>query len=159
MSQEMSPVAQQFAACVDRLANLPDVYLKVLAALDHPDVSIADVADVIAADATLSSAVFRLAGLQLVNSTFYGYARSIRSIEHAVNLIGLEQVRELVLTTSVEAMSPDVRPQPVVTPGFWRDSVRRGVLARELARTVREFRRAATSPAGPTRLPARAAVG
>ncbi len=125
-------LAQELVAYVDRLATLPDVYLKVRAALDDPDVSIAEVADVIATDPSLTAALLRLA-----NSAFYGYARKIESITRAVSLIGLEQVHDLVLATSVTAMFSGIRPQRMDMARFWRDSVRRGMLAREVARSVR----------------------
>lgn len=125
-------LAQELVAYVDRLATLPDVYLKVRAALDDPDVSIAEVADVIATDPSLTAALLRLA-----NSAFYGYARKIESIQRAVSLIGLEQVHDLVLATSVTAMFAGIRPQRMDMARFWRDSVRRGMLAREVARSVR----------------------
>lgn len=125
-------LAQELVAYVDRLATLPDVYLKVRAALDDPDVSIPEVADVIATDPSLTAALLRLA-----NSAFYGYARKIESITRAVSLIGLEQVHDLVLATSVTSLFAGIRPQRMDMARFWRDSVRRGLLAREAARLVR----------------------
>ncbi|MCX9156114.1 HDOD domain-containing protein [Niveibacterium sp. 24ML] len=125
-------LAQELVAYVDRLATLPDVYLKVRAAMDDPDVSIAEVADVIATDPALTASLLRLA-----NSAFYGYARKIESINRAVSLIGLEQVHDLVLATSVTAMFSGIRPQRMDMARFWRDSIRRGMLAREVARSKR----------------------
>ena len=127
-------LAQELVAYVDRLATLPDVYLKIRAALDDPDVSIAEVADVIATDPALTAALLRLG-----NSAFYGYARKIESINRAVSLIGLEQVHDLVLATSVTAMFSGIRPQRMDMARFWRDSIRRGMLASELARSKRGF--------------------
>lgn len=125
-------LAQELVACVDRLATLPDVYMKVRAALDDPDVSIPEVADVIATDPSLTAALLRLA-----NSAFYGYARKIDTIGRAVSLIGLEQVHDLVLATSVTSMFSGIRPQRMDMGRFWRDSVRRGLLAKEAAQLVR----------------------
>jgi len=125
-------LAQELVAHVERLATLPDVYLKIRAALDDPDVSIPEVADVIAADPSLTAALLRLA-----NSAFYGYARKIESITRAVSLIGLEQVHDLVLATSVTSLFAGIRPQRMDMARFWRDSVRRGLLAREVARSQR----------------------
>ena len=124
-------LAQELVAYVDRLATLPDVYLKIRAALDDPDVSIPEVADVITTDPSLTAALLRLA-----NSAFYGYARKVENITRAVNLIGLEQVHDLVLATSVTALFAGIRPQRMDMARFWRDSLRRGLLAREVARLV-----------------------
>lgn len=125
-------LAQELVAYIDRLATLPDVYLKIRAALDDPDVSIPEVADVITTDPSLTAALLRLA-----NSAFYGYARKVESINRAVSLIGLEQVHDLVLATSVTALFAGIRPQRMDMARFWRDSLRRGLLAREVARLVR----------------------
>lgn len=125
-------LAQELVACIDRLATLPDVYMKIRAALDDPDVSIPEVADVIATDPSITAALLRLA-----NSAFYGYARKIDTITRAVSLIGLEQVHDLVLATSVTALFSGIRPQRMDMARFWRDSVRRGLLAKEAARLVR----------------------
>lgn len=65
-------LAQELVAYVDRLATLPDVYLKVRAALDDPNVSIPEVADVITTDPSLTAALLRLA-----NSAFYGDRKSV----------------------------------------------------------------------------------
>lgn len=146
MNLPIDPAVREPMTPVDRLSTLPGVYMKVLSALDDPDVSIAEVADVIATDLSLTHALLRVARLQLANSTFYGYARRIESIQHAVSLVGLEKVRGLVLETSVHAIFARTRSQRPDTARVRRDLVRRGMLASELARTFRAPRQAAIAP-------------
>lgn len=160
MSQQTPQIAPDLAACVDRLANLPDVYMKVLSALDDTEVSSAEVADVIATDPSLTAALLRMARLQLAKSSFYGYTRTIESVQHAVRLVGLEQVRELVLAASMTAMFGDIRTQRLNAVRLWGDGVRRGMLVREVARSYRNVSRAsAAALAGRTRIPERLSAG
>src|SRR6185437_1030113 len=62
--------------------------LQVVAALQRPDVELSDVEQIIARDVALS---FRM--LRYVNSAFFGVRSEVRSIGHALALLGLENAR------------------------------------------------------------------
>lgn len=74
------------------LPSLPEVYAKLRKAMTNPEISVAEVAAIIEEDMAMSAKV-----LQLVNSAFFGLFQKVESPARAVNLLGLETVKNLVL--------------------------------------------------------------
>lgn len=98
-----------------------DLRLQILSALGDPRLSMAAVADVIAADPRLTADLSRRAGLELTRSGFYGYARRIESVQHALRLVGLEEVRKLVVAGLVKELILKVRPQRILSERVLRE--------------------------------------
>ena len=69
----------------------PAIMNQLMALCSNPDMSLMDVADVIATDVGLSSAVLKAA-----NSPFFGASRSLTSIHQAVSLLGVRNLLFLV---------------------------------------------------------------
>lgn len=78
------------------LPSLPTTVARILEMLDDPDVALSDVGEAIASDPSIS-----MKTLRLVNSAYYGMRDEITSVEHAVSLLGMKVVRNVVLTASV----------------------------------------------------------
>lgn len=87
--------------------------LQVVAALQRPDVELSDVEQLIARDVALS---FRM--LRYVNSAFFGVRSEVRSIGHALALLGLENARRWA-TLSVLA-SVDDKPTELTLTALTR---------------------------------------
>ena len=81
---------------VEVLPALPRVYNEVTAALADPEVSLEVVADIVEQDAAICAKI-----LQLVNSSFFGVARSIADVRQATTYLGLTMLRNLVLSAEV----------------------------------------------------------
>jgi HD-like signal output (HDOD) protein/CheY-like chemotaxis protein len=84
---------------VGKLDGLPtpsETYLQLMKVLNSPDKSLEEIAQIVEADPSLATKV-----LQAVNSAMFGAGRSISSIFEAVQLIGLQVLRALVLTIHV----------------------------------------------------------
>ena len=79
-----------------RLFSLPDIYFKLKSVLDDPDFAMDDVADVMASDPGMTARL-----LKLVNSPFFGIEARIDTVPRAVNMLGTQQIHDLVLATSV----------------------------------------------------------
>lgn len=74
--------------------------------------------------------------LGLVNSAFFGFRQSIKTIPEAVVATGMDQLRNLVFCfTLKEALSRNTIPGFDID-AFWEDSVRRGVAARQFGQMV-----------------------
>lgn len=112
---------------LDSLPSLPEVYARLRKAMANPDVSIADVAGIIEEDMAMSAKV-----LQLVNSAFFGLFRKIDSPAHAVNLLGLNTVKNLVLGvgafTEIKASSKQFSVR-----SLWSHSMLVGGCAKKIA--------------------------
>ena len=101
----MSPefdVAALVQGAVD-LGSPPHVVHRLNELVDDPRASIADIAEVIRTDPSLSARLLRLA-----NSAFYSFPGRVDTVYRALTLIGTKQVRDLAFAT--------LRPDPVSRP-------------------------------------------
>lgn len=126
-------LAQELVASQERLASLPNLYYKVRQALEDPETDSSSLAELIASDPALTGAL-----LHIANSAFYGFPRKIETLSRAITLIGLEQIGEIVLASTLAATFQGIRPQRMDMGRFWRGSIRRALLCREFSRSLGE---------------------
>ncbi len=81
-------------ASIQAIRTIPTVLHQILAEISNPDVEIRKIAVLIMKDQALTVGVLRL-----VNSTLYFPARKVTSLKHAIILLGLKKIRDIVLTT------------------------------------------------------------
>jgi HD-like signal output (HDOD) protein len=81
---------------LSELPSLPRTYHALTLALADPNTSIQKVASIVEFDVGISAKI-----LQLVNSAFFGIARSITNIQSAVGYLGVSTLRSLVLSVEV----------------------------------------------------------
>ncbi len=110
------------------LISLPDVYLRLREILDDEDFAMAEVAVVISHDPALT---LRL--LRVINSSLYGFARTIETVSHAISLLGTQPVHDLVLAASVTQAFEDASTNIIDMHQFWQHSVYCAVSSRQLA--------------------------
>lgn len=111
-----------------KLPSLPDIYNKTMASIYNADVPIADIAQIISKDTTLSAKV-----LQLVNSSFYGLLKPVETLPHALALIGTDQLLTIVNGVSVVSVFKDLSSSMLNMRQFWEHSVACGIVCRQLA--------------------------
>lgn len=112
---------------VDKLVSLPDVYYRLESLIESPDSTLDDFARVLEADPDLCARL-----LSLANSAFYSFPASIETINKAVQIIGIRQIRELVLATTVVNAFNQMPLGMVNMKLFWEHSVAVGVLAKHI---------------------------
>lgn len=115
-------------AGVVELASPPEVYLRITRLLDDPASSSQDFADVLQEDPALTARLLRI-----VNSAFYGFPSRIASVSRAITLVGMRELRDLVLTTTVIDVFNGLPNELVSMRTFWQESLRCAVLARLIA--------------------------
>ncbi|WP_374681679.1 HDOD domain-containing protein [Accumulibacter sp.] len=113
----------------DRLPSLPAAYLKVKRVIDDPHGSIRQLAAAMSSDPAMAARVLRV-----VNSPFYGYPGRIETVTRALNILGMQQVHDVVLAWAISSAFADVRTAVIPMKSFWRQSVARAIAARQLAR-------------------------
>ncbi len=86
------------------LPSVPQMHIDLTMTAAKPSSSIADIAKIVERDPAMS-----VKALQLVNSSFFGVACRVTSIQHAVSLLGIELFKGLALTAQIFASS-DLRP-------------------------------------------------
>jgi HD-like signal output (HDOD) protein len=121
--------AESLAASTSTLASLPLVYQRVKQVLDDPDSSMKDLVRVIEIDPGITTRILRL-----VNSPFYGLPGKIETVGKAVKLLGMQQVHDLSLATSVAALFNGISPEHMNMGQYWHYSVYCGLAAQALGK-------------------------
>ncbi|QPJ66376.1 MAG: HDOD domain-containing protein [Candidatus Nitrohelix vancouverensis] len=112
----------------DWVATPPAVYFKFKEAVEDPDTSFKEFSEILSADPGL---LIRL--LKIVNSPFYGLDAKVETVEHAMTIVGLNQLSDLVLTTTIMNEFSGVPGDLLNMNTFWEHSVAVGVSAQILA--------------------------
>lgn len=110
------------------LVTLPDIYWRLKEILDSHDYSMQDVAQLIVYDPGLTARMLRI-----VNSAYFGFAAKIDTVNHAVSILGVQQIRDLVLATAIADALGDYECEHLDVRQFWLRSVYRAIAARNLA--------------------------
>lgn len=113
---------------VNKLVSLPDIYYRLESAIESPSSTVDDFARLLGADPDLCARL-----LSMANSAFYSFPAKIETIDRAVSTIGLRQIRELVLATTVMKMFTGIPVKAVSMGSFWEHSVAVGVFAKSIA--------------------------
>jgi len=120
-------VIDNFFQSIHNLPVMPKVVQDVIQMLNNEDIDIAKLEQAIEHDQVISAKVLRLA-----NSSFYGLSRTIRTLDEAISLIGLDNLRMIVVAHGVTGSFEKI-------PGFdmkrfWRHSLLTASIARQLCR-------------------------
>src|SRR5579862_2054180 len=97
------------------LPALPGIVSRVLKETENPDCSAQTIEKLLSSDQALASKVLRV-----VNSAYYGLSGQITSLSQAIMILGMPQVRNLVLSVSaVSTMKPKTLRQQETLKLFW----------------------------------------
>ncbi|MDX1953016.1 MAG: HDOD domain-containing protein [Verrucomicrobiota bacterium] len=113
---------------VESLPSIPYNYLGVLKHIHSPHASIKDIGDAIAVDIGMTSKL-----LQVANSAFYGYAKTITHPTHAVSLLGLETVKSLIHYTHIMNHFPRLGGAQAWFEKIWSHSMAVASAAKKIA--------------------------
>src|ERR1035437_7329927 len=113
---------------IHNLPSLPMVVLELLATMDQEDVHVDNLTEKIAQDQALTAKTLRLA-----NSSFFGMAHQIATIQEAIALVGFRTVRSLATTAALMASFAGSTNSLFNATPFWRHSIATAICAREVA--------------------------
>lgn len=85
-------------------------YLRVLQAVNQPEINLVALENIIKLEASLT---YKL--LRYLNSAFFGFRTEIRSIHHALALLGEEELKKWASLIAMAAMGADKPPELVVS--------------------------------------------
>jgi HD-like signal output (HDOD) protein len=112
------------------MPGVPVVLIKILQVIDNDHATAGKLEELILHDPSLSARILRLA-----NSAFYPFRREIRTISHAIALLGLDMVRSLAIAVSIfESFTSRVRKAGRHIHQLWVHSFGVGLLAKEVWR-------------------------
>lgn len=117
---------------LDRLPPFSPVLNRLLASLANDDVSFGELGTLIEKDTVMAGNVLRL-----VNSAAYGFSGTVSSVRHAVAILGLGRLRNLVMAMSISRVWRGVRtPEGWSSTRFNVHSVAAAILADLVAERV-----------------------
>ncbi len=123
---------KQVISNIRNLPTPPQVFHQIQKVINDPDAGAAHVAAILAEDPAMSVKV-----LKLTNSAFYGLAREIESVKQAVVIVGMEAVKNLVLSASVLDMFKADHIDHGYQEAFWRHSLAAAFSCRIMARKIK----------------------
>ena len=85
-------------------------YLRVLQAVNQPEINLVELENIIKLEASLT---YKL--LRYLNSAFFGFRTEIRSIHHALALLGEEELKKWASLIAMATMGADKPPELVVS--------------------------------------------
>jgi two-component system, cell cycle response regulator len=124
----MNPDLQERIRRCAAIPPLPPIAVQVMNLIQHADVDMAEIAQVVSRDPALADKILRT-----VNSTFYARQQTIATISHALAILGLQAVNTLVLGFSLTASLTKLKPQSFKHLAFWKRSIYSATAARLLA--------------------------
>lgn len=111
--------AKCIEAAIRGLPTLPTVIIKLIEETERDDVSLSEVERLIASDQELVSKI-----LKIVNSSYYGMPGQVGTIGQAIVILGLRQVRNLVLGVhAMNAITPKGHKDPARLSLLWSESL------------------------------------
>jgi len=121
------PTAKEMVQGSEQLFSLPKVFYQLQTALSDPDKSFEDFGAIISHDPALSARLLRI-----VNSPFYGLSSRVETISHALSIVGLDQLVDLAMATSVIYQFRGIPNTLFNMESFWKHSIAAGLAARTI---------------------------
>ncbi len=116
---------------LDELPPFPWVAKRLMATVSKEDVDIHEVGKLIAAEPVFATRV-----LQLANSPLFALERQVRTISHAIILLGLDRVKAITFTRALEDfVTPALKIKAL--RACWQNCLAVALLSEKLARAAR----------------------
>ncbi len=112
------------------LPALPQVLTRVLEETQREEVSASELEDILGTDQAVASRT-----LKVVNSAYYGLSKEVDSLTQATVILGIQQIRNLVLSISaLSVMKSSTQKLKDLQQQFWLASIGTAFGAQSLAR-------------------------
>ncbi len=117
---------------INNLPTPPMVFSQIQKVLNNPNTSAFDIAAILQEDPAISAKV-----LKLTNSAYYGLPNEVESVKQAVVIVGLEAIKNLVLSASVFDAFSSEQLDKEYQDLFWRHSLGTAFASRLLAHKLK----------------------
>ncbi len=119
-------------AQVGSVPSLPSVVLELRKYLNDPEVSFDQLARVIEFDPGLTANV-----LQLANSAYFGWTRTIKTVKEAITRLGTNRIFQMVLCMSVAPLvRKPIKGYDTDGEGLWKHSIATAICAEQLVEVL-----------------------
>ncbi len=114
---------------IERIPTIPVISKEVLTLLSDEDVSIKKLAQVIEKDQAMTVRILRIA-----NSAFYGTLSRVSSIDHALVILGIAEIKSILMAFSIRDFFRNAKGNSFDRNRFWKHAVICSQVAKYLAR-------------------------
>jgi putative nucleotidyltransferase with HDIG domain len=128
VSQEVQLTPESLVASIEDLVTLPEVAMRISRMVEDPTSSATDIGLAISNDAALTARLLRVA-----NSPAFGQLGKISTINRAITVLGVRQVRDLTVGLTAVRTFEGIGNELVTMESFWRHSVLCAVAAGHIA--------------------------
>lgn len=114
---------------IKSLPTLPVVADNVIKLTQNPDSTAFEIAEAISQDQSLASKVLKTA-----NSAYYGFPRKITTINYAIVVLGLNNIKNIVLSASIMGQFPKKNRNFLFDrKEFWKHSLLCGIISKKIS--------------------------
>ena len=113
------------------LPTFSSIVTTVMERIREEDVSFTEISDLMAGDPGLT---VRLLGT--VNSAAFALRQRVKSVHHAVSILGRNQLESMLISVAVRGAVPGVSSRGFVAKRFWTTCARRAVAGRRFAELI-----------------------
>jgi HD-like signal output (HDOD) protein/CheY-like chemotaxis protein len=126
------PAVTSLVARLRSLPSVPAVYVELMNEMRTENASLRRIGQIIEQDVAMTAKI-----LQLVNSAFFGVRTQVASVAHAVQLLGLDLVRTLMLSAEIVSQLDGRAMKRFRLSGMWQHSLVVSRFVRLIARLER----------------------
>jgi HD-like signal output (HDOD) protein len=130
MSNSSAPTLEKVVARA-QLPALPQSAICLLELSQNPENGPVEFAVPIEADPGLTGQVLRF-----VNSSYFGFAREVSSVQSAILVVGIRTIKNFALWSAVFSLVPNPSCGSFQLRSLWQDSLRRALFARAMCRLM-----------------------
>jgi putative nucleotidyltransferase with HDIG domain len=128
----MTPI-QVLLKEIKNLKPIPAIVHQLLEVLDNPDSSMSDITQIIQYDPAVTASVLRTC-----NAAYFGLKNPAESIKDAVNLLGTDQIVDLVLLkSSAKVLSGSHEGYGLHEGAMWKYSVSSAIISKQIAKELK----------------------
>ena len=125
----MPKSALEYAQASQELCVLPDIYTKLTNMLAQDECTLDELAEVITLEPAIAASLLKIA-----NSAMFNFPKEVDSINKALLLLGLREVKKLVDAYGVTAAFSGLNPEIADMDRFWEISVDCALICQFLAK-------------------------
>lgn len=125
----MMTAEQEFIFDIAEKISMPAIYFQIRKLMETPNPKISDFENLVQTDSMLAVRIVKIA-----NSTFFGFDRKADDLYEAINLIGIIQLHDLLLSSLAMRIFYAIPSQILNKDEFWKHSIKCGIAARSIAK-------------------------
>lgn len=125
----------ELLAEVDAVPSLPEAVAEIASLVNDPHCSAEQVATAIKKDVALTARI-----LQVANSAYYSFSNRVGTVQLAVSLLGMHEIRNIVLSASLVSTFKSFKGSPFLSfRELWVHSLNCAVAAKTIASQVADL--------------------